>query len=463
MEKIKSYDIIIIGSGAGAKLARFLAEKNFKVAIIEKDNLGGTCLNRGCIPSKMLIHPADVVCEISNSKDFFIKSKYLGVDFEKLTKEIYKITNTDSKNIEKKYKNFEVKNLKLFKGKAEFVDVKKIKIEEDIITSKTIIISVGARPKIPKILGLEKTPFLTSTEALRQKKIPKKLVVLGGGYIGCEIGFAYANFGAETIFLTRSGFLSKLDLDVICEFEKKLTNNIKLLKQVETKKVSYNKISKKFTIEILQNNVSKKIVCDMFLVAIGVEINCDTLNLEKTKLKTNKGGFLEVDNFLQTKVKGIYGLGDCVGNYMFRHSANFEAEYLFDILSNKQIKSIEYPPMPFAVFTNPQIAGVGKFEYELEKEKIGFVKGFCAYKNSAMGQALKSRSGFVKLLFCRKTKKLLGAHIIGYDASTLIHIPIIIMTQKLGLDEMLNFIYVHPALCEIVRNAVRDAKEKFKD
>ena len=458
---MKKYDVIIIGAGAGAKISRFLAEKNFKVAIIEKDNIGGTCLNRGCIPSKMLIHPADIAFEIKQAKKFFLKAKYEGVDFEKLTKEIYQITNSDSKKIEKKYKNLEIKNLTYYKGQAKFIDIKKIKIGTEIITAEKIIIGVGAHPKIPNIEGLKNTPFMTSTQALRAKKLPKNLVVLGGGYIGCELGFAYEGLGSKITFLARSGFLGQLDKDIRFEFTKTFTKRVTLLENVETKKVSFDKKINKFTIKILQNNKQKKITCDMLLVATGVDTNCDTLDLEKTKLKTNNRGFLEVNNYLETKIKGIYGLGDCVGNYLFRHSANFEAEYLYDMFTKKNNKNIIYPPMPFAVFTNPQIGGVGKFEYELEKEKIDFVKGVCAYKNSAMGQALKSEAGFVKLLFCKKTKKLLGAHIIGFDASTLIHIPIIIITQKLGLNEMLNFIYVHPALPEVIRNAVRDAKGKF--
>jgi dihydrolipoamide dehydrogenase len=162
---------------------------------------------------------------------------------------------------------------------------------------------------------------------------------------------------------------------------------------------------------------------------------------------------------LETNVDGVYALGDCVGNYYFRHSVNFEGEYLFDRLFGAKPRSpIVYPPVPYAVFTHPQVAGVGKTEDDLKKEGVDYFAGVNPYKSSAMGMALLSESGFCKLLFDRKTKRLLGAHIIGDEASNMIHMPIAYMNMNATLDDMLRTIYIHPALPEIVRNTARKAK-----
>ena len=463
MSELITYDIIVIGSGGGAKIARPAAKKGFSVAIIEKDNLGGTCLNRGCIPSKMLIHPADVALETREAQKFHLNTTYQGVQFSKLTKEIYDITNGDSQKIHSSYESGNIKNLTFYKGLATFKGPKLIQIGEKLITATTIIIGVGARPNIPIIEGLKETPFMTSTQALRKETLPKHLVVLGGGYIGCELGHAYEGLGSKVTFLTRGGFLGRIDSQVKEEFTKAFSKRVEYLEQVSMQSVQYNGEKKEFTLTFSQNGEEKTLCCDDFLVATGVVPNTDLLDLEKAELEVDSKGFLKVDENLQTSTEGVYALGDCIGTFMFRHSANFQAEYLFEKLVERKTQAkIKYPPMPWAVFTNPQIAGVGVTEDELKTQNKEYIKGVCPYAQSAMGQALKSQEGFVKVLFCKQSKKLLGAQIIGAEASNMIHIAIVYITLGLGLDEMLDIIYVHPALPEILRNACRDAKKQFE-
>jgi len=459
----KKYDIIVIGSGAGAKIARPASQRGFKAAIIEKDKLGGTCLNRGCIPSKMFIHPADVAQEISNAKKFNINvnSKFK-VNFAKLTKRINKTTDSDSNSIKSAYSSGKFKNLDYYHGIANFVEDKVIKINGKLISADKIVISVGARPIAPPIEGLKETPYMTSTEALRNRVLPKKMIVIGGGYIGCELGGAYQALGSDVHFFTRGGFIGRIDSEVREEFTKAFSKRVVVHESVQTTKVEYKR--KKFTIYYKQKGKKKQDICDQLLVAIGVKPNNDLLKLENTKIKLNERGFIKVNKNLETSVKGVYALGDCVGNYMFRHSANFEAEYLFNelvIKKGRNKKTINYPPMPWSMFTNPQVAGVGANEDELISKKIPYVKGVNKYIDSAMGQALLSEEGFVKLLFHAKTKKLLGAQIIGHEASILIHLAIIFMTNKATVDDLLEIIYVHPALPEIFRNAARKAQAEF--
>ena len=455
----KKYSVIIIGSGAALKIAPKLAKAGLKVALIEKGNLGGTCLNRGCIPSKMFIYPSYLSQMLKLGECPYFDIDYKGFDIEKLTQHIYRTTQEESQKIAKTYTSGNLKNVDLYRGSARFVGVRKIEVNSYILTAETIVIAVGARPFIPEIPGLEKTPYLTSTEALRIKEIPKETIIIGGGYIGCEIGSAYESFGSKVTYLTKDGFLNRLDSEVREEFTKNFLKRVSYFDNCQINSVSYNESSKKFGVCVVtQEGESKVLDCDGLLVAAGVVPNCDMLCVGKGGLLCDEKGFLKVDEYLETNVKGIYALGDCVGTFMFRHSANFQAEYLAELLLSKERKKISYPPIPFAIFTYPQIAGVGKCEDELISESIGYVKGIAFYRNSAIGQAITQNCGFVKLLFCSKTQKLLGASCIGYDASTLIHIPLVVLSHNLGLCDMEKVIYIHPTLGEIVRDAVKDAK-----
>lgn len=461
--KPKKYDVIVIGSGAGAKIARPAAQKGLKAAIIEKDKLGGTCLNRGCIPSKMLIHPADVALEMKHADKFQLKpKKNPEVNFAKLTRRINKVTDGDSNSIKAAYESGRIKGLDYYHGTATFESDKVIKINGKLITADKIVIGVGARPMVPPIPGLEGTPYMTSTEALRNRHLPKKMIVIGGGYIGCELGGAYQALGTNVHFFTRGGFIGRADTDLREEFTKSFGKRVVVHESVQTTNIEYKR--GKFTIHYKQKGKRKQDSCDALLVATGVRPNNDLLKLENTKIKLSDRGFVKVNKNLETNVKGVYAFGDCVGNYMFRHSANFEAEYLFDELivkKGRNKKPIKYPPMPWAMFTNPQVAGVGASEDELIAKKIPYVKGVNNYIDSAMGQALLSEEGFVKLLFHKKTKKLLGAQMIGHEASVMVHLAIIFMQQNAKVDDLLDIIYVHPALPEIFRNAARKAKAQF--
>ena len=462
--KPKSYDIIVIGSGAGAKIARPAAQKGLKSAIIEKDKLGGTCLNRGCIPSKMLIHPADVAQEIKNAKKFNINvDTKFSVQFSKLTKRINEEVSNTSQGIREKYESGKIKNLDFYHGEAKFVEDKVIEINGKTITAEKIVIATGASPMVPPIPGLKETPYWTSTDALQASHLPERLTIIGGGYIGVELGHAFGSLGSKINFMTIDGFVERLDQDIREEFTNVFENRYKL-HQGKTTKVEYNKEQKEFKLSYEDTQGKKRTIkSDKLLVATGVKPNNDMLGLENTSIRLNDKGFIRVNKHLETGCPGIYALGDCVGNYMFRHSANFEAEYLFDkLVENTHSKPINYPPMPWAIFTNPQVAGIGASESELQEKGVEYIVGKNSYSKSAMGEALRSEHGFVKLLFDKKTKKLLGATIIGEQASVMIHMCSILLTKKAKLEDFFSFIYIHPALPEIVRNAARNAKTKFE-
>lgn len=453
---MKSYDAIIIGGGAGLKIARPAANLGYSIAVIEKDFLGGTCLNRGCIPSKMLIHPADVIMQLKESDHLGIHLEgELKIDFQKLVHETTQTIDKESKSIIPLLENH--KNIDLFLSEAKFIGPKKVLVDGKEIEGKKIFIAAGVRPYIPSIEGLEGTPFMTSTEMLRCENRPKKITIIGGGFIACELGHYLGAMGVEVQYISRSRFLRLLDDEIQSHFETIFSKRFPVT-YGEPKKVSYE--NNTFTVYV----DDKQFQSDALLVAAGVTPNSDLLDLQKTGVQINDRGFIKVNDYLETSEKDIYAFGDIIGRYLFRHTANFEGEYLLrsHFEDQKHKEPIYYPPVPYGVFTWPQVGGVGKLERELKKEGIEYIAGVNAYQNSAMGMALRKEEGLVKLLFDKKTLRLLGGHVIGEQATTMSHMIIAFMKMEATLKDLMETIYVHPALSENIRNAARKAWAQVK-
>lgn len=453
---MENYDAIIIGGGGGLKL-RPIANMGKKIAIIDKEDLGGTCLNRGCIPSKMLIHPAEMIDELNEFAKHNMKvDTDVEVDFAALVERVTNSISGTSNSIAEAYsKN---PNIDFYNAEARFVSDKVIDVDGKQITAEKIFVATGSRPSIPAIEGLAETPYMTSREALRNTKLPKKMVVIGGGYIGMELGYFYSIMGADVHYLVRSVVLRSEDREIADEFLRGAKEHGTMHLEVSPKKVSHD--GDEFKIELDNGEV---LIADALLVATGVVPNSDSLGIESTSIELTEKGYIKVDDHLKTTVDGVYALGDVVGNYFFRHSVNFEGEYLLRVLyENPSNEPIEYPSMPHAVFGHPQIGGVGKTEEELKSEGTDYFKGVNKYQESAMGgDVLQSDVGLVKLLFAKEDRKLLGAHIVGKEAATMIHICIPFINTGGTLEDMLNMIYVHPAFPEVIRNAARKAKQNI--
>ena len=448
---MKTFDLIVIGSGAGLNVAAGAAEQGLKVAIVEEGPMGGTCLNRGCIPSKIVIHAAEIAETIHRAAEFGLSAKLNKVDFRFVTDRANRTVDADSHSIEK---NVRVeKNPVLFKGRGKFVDKYVVEVNDKQIKGKKILIAAGARPSIPPIPGLDKVPYMTSTEALRQTVQPKSMIIIGGGYIAAELGFFYAELGTKITIVQRNvALVPREDKDVsnlITELWKK---KYTVLTNADVVKVE--KQGKGVAVTIKVGNSTKKISAEKLLVATGVKPNSDTLQLEKSGVKVNDKGFIPVNKFMETSVKNIWALGDIAGVYMFRHSANLEAEYVLNnILHDKE--AVDYYPMPHAIFTSPEIAGVGLTEQEAQEQKKSYVVGRYYYKNTGKGFALGEKHGFVKLIVDKKNKEILGCHIIGPEASVLLHEVAVAMKagKKKALDLLRDTVHVHPSLNEVVQRA----------
>lgn len=445
---MKTYDLLVIGSGAGLNVAVDAAQNGLKVALIEKGPMGGTCLNRGCIPSKIVIHSAEVAEEIRRAKEFGLRASLDRVNFKEVTNRANTMVDGDAKRIEKGLKSDA--NPKLIQGTATFVGKKTVEVNGVKIKGKKVLIAAGARPRIPNIEGLKSVPYMTSTEALRQTTLPKSMIVLGGGYIGAELGHFYGALGCNVTIIQRNVRLLPREDQEVGELFTKLWK-YGLVTKASVVKVG--KKGKKVSVTYKKNGKTRTVTAEKLLVATGVVPNSDRLNLEKTGVKVNTRGFVKVNSYMETNVLGIYALGDIVGRYMFRHSANLEADYVSYNITNRERMRVDYHPMPHAVFTTPQIAGVGLTEQECVAKGVEYVVGKALYKNTGMGAALAEKDGFVKLIV-GLDRKILGCHIIGPHASTLLHEVLIAMkVGKKGLTLLRNVVHIHPALSEVVQRA----------
>jgi dihydrolipoamide dehydrogenase len=463
--KLQEFDLIVIGTGSGLNVANVVSQHGLRVAIIEKDRMGGTCLNNGCIPSKLLIHSADVAETIKRASLFGIKVDGYAIEFEKIVQRVNSIIDSDSEGIRNAFEA--VDNPKLFPKECKFIGPKTITIvgedSHSIITAEKILIAAGARPRIPNIKGLEGTGYLTSDEALRLKKEPHTLTIIGGGYIACELAHFFGALGTKINIIQRKKFLiPNEDEEVSQKFTEIFSKKYNIYVSYETEYVSrenneFHVVAKEDT-----SGKSLELVSDQLLIAAGRISNSDTLDLEKTGVRVGEKGYIKTDRFLETDVNGIFALGDIIGRYLFKHTANHEAKYASNNILHPDKKiPVNYAAMPHAIFSSPQVAGVGFTEQQLKKEGIEYQKSVYSYINTAMGLALEDRDGFVKFLVDKMNGKILGCHIIGSQASILIHEVLVAMRADDNggtIDNIRKTVHIHPALSEVVSRAAANIR-----
>ena len=457
---MKHYDIVVIGSGGGMKIALPAASMELKTAFIEQGAVGGTCLDRGCIPSKMLIYPTELPGLIREAHRINVTSDSSArVEFTALVKRISQ--TVDNMSAEQRSKIEHTPNLDFYGVHAEFMSDQVLRAGEDELTADKVFIATGTRPQIPDIPGLAGTPFMTSREALRLTDLPDSLLVIGAGYIAVELGGAYAAVGTDVEFIVRSRFLRQEDREVAEAFSHVFGSTHSAYTGVVPVRVDHNAGS--FSVTCKNTSGRQRVLTgDALLVATGVTPCTEDLGLQNTGIKTDGNGFIRVDNCLRTDVEGIYALGDCVGNYLYRHTVNYEGDYLVrTVLQDGADEPIDYGPVPHAVFSVPEIAGVGMTEQQAVEQCKDYVVGKASYADSNAGLARGYEYGFVKVLVERPTRRILGAHVLGDEASDMIHLFIAMMKKEGTLDDLLDMIFIHPALPEIARDAARDAKSQF--
>ncbi len=457
--KSDSFDIIIIGGGPGGYVASIrAAQLGFKVACIEKRNtLGGTCLNEGCIPSKALLNSSEKFSELNDEhlQKIGIGFKGITLNIEKMMRNKDNIVQGLTKGIDQLFKKNKVERLVgtgIIKKPGEVV-IKDGK-DKGSYSCKNIIIATGSIPiSIPGI-EIDEKKIVSSTGALELKKIPKKLVVVGAGYIGLEMGTVWSRLGSEVqVIDSLPRILPGMDNEVASKFKNILEKNgIKFHLNSLVKSLKEVKSTLSISFANSQTKDINTLNCDVALIAIGRKPYNENLGLKENKIKLSDSGRILVDSKFQTNVEGIFAIGDVIDGPMLAHKAEEDGVAAVEIMAGTA-GHVDYNLIPGIVYTNPEIATIGKTEEELKETGINYNKGTFPFLANSRARATGDTEGFVKLLADSKSDKLLGAHIIGSNAGTLIHEIATAMAFGASAEDIARTCHAHPTMNEAVKEA----------
>lgn len=454
---MKEYDAIIIGAGqAGGPLARKLAEAGKKTAIIEKRWVGGTCVNDGCTPTKTMIASAKMAYMAANSAPLGIKIKNFTVDLAKIKKRkddiVHKSREGNQKSIEK------TQNLELLFGEAHFTGEKTIEVKLNSgrikeLKADLIFINTGAKPLIPEIEGLDKTGHLDSTSIMELTSVPDHLLVIGGNYIGLEFGQMFRRFGSKVTVIEKSGrIVSREDEDVSEELTKILhAEKIDIHVNASVTKVK-KKQGGKITATINKNGVEEKIKCSHVLIAAGRVPQSKALQLDAAGVKVDNRGYITVNDKLETNIKGIYALGDVKPGPAFTHISYNDYTIVYRNLIEKQNLSIKDRPVPYCMFTDPELGHIGISESEAKKQGIKHKVARLPMAHVARAIETGDTRGFMKALVDPDTKKILGATVLGPEGGEIMTVLQMAMEGGITYDRIRYCVFAHPLYSESLNN-----------
>jgi mycothione reductase len=455
---MKGYDVIALGSGSAMEIVNAMeqADPDIKVAVIDKDEPGGICLTRGCIPSKILLYSAELVRTLEKAEEFGISVESKGADFGAVMQRMRRLIQSDIDAIRRGLT--QTKNLDYYKATAEFVAPYTLKVGTETIRSKMILLCTGSEPAIPPIRGLENVDYYTSDTVLKMNQLPKTLAIIGGGYIAAEYGHFFSAMGSKVTIIGRNRqFLPEEEPEVSSLAKRELQKHITIITNHEVRGAENTATGKKKLIAVNREKGKEvEITAEEILVASGRGPNTDILHPEKAGIKTDEKGWIIVDEYLETSQPNIWAFGDADGRFLFKHVANYEAMLVFlNAVEKRRIKA-DYHAVPHAVFTYPEIASVGLREREATAEygKSNLLIGIGRYEDTAKGSAMGVKDCFAKVILESTTLKILGAHIIGPFASVLIQEIVNLMyTHTQSAEPIITGMHIHPALSEVVQRA----------
>jgi len=455
---VKSYDVIVIGSGAGAIISDEAAAQGLKVALIDKGPLlGGTCLNWGCIPSKMLIYTADRIAEIEESRKLGIEAEIKNIDFHSIMERMRQSRQESQIHIREGIK--QSKNLDFYEGKGYFVGDYTMEVNGEKLKGEKVFIASGSRPFIPPIKGSENVDYLTNESVLELQESPDSLIIIGGGYIAVEFGHFFAAMGTEVTILEMADSLVLSEEPEISDLLKsELSKRMGVYTNALAEEVKESEHGVVVVTKDTNTGKRREFVAQRIMMAVGRRSNADILEVENTGLETDKKGFIKVNEYLETNRQDIFAIGDANGQQMFRHMANREAEIVTqNAFYGTKIK-VDYSAVPHAVYSHPQVASVGLSEAQA-REKHNIFIGRTKYFDTAKGEAMMEKQGFAKAIVEKNSSRILGFHIIGPYAPELIQEVVNVMTSGGGMEELGQGIHIHPALSELVQYTLSSLEE----
>ncbi|MBD3159766.1 MAG: SidA/IucD/PvdA family monooxygenase, partial [Candidatus Lokiarchaeota archaeon] len=421
---MKEYDLLVVGGGSANQVSYWAHKEGLKVGLIEHGPLGGTCLNRGCVPSKMMIYPADVMHEARFSSDLNLDFKLGSADFSGL---MDRVRARRRRAVEHKEKTIEeAESYDWYNNTGVFVDDKVIEVNNQELTADLIVIATGTRPLIPPIDGIDDVEYLSTRTIFDLTEQPRQMTIIGGGYVAAEFSHFFSAMGTDVTIVGRNPFLVKHeDEDVSEMLREELSKRMTVLTNHEAIKVQQNENSKTVIARNRESGQEVEIDYDTLLVATGRRPNSDKCRPERTGVELDENGFIKTDECLRTSKEGIWALGDATGPPMFKHVADREAEIVWhniqaSISDKEPLRSMHYDAIPHAVFSYPQIASVGKTLAEATDSKSDLLVGKAEYTDVAKGDAMGKPRGFCRIIVDGDSSAILGGSIIGPFAPILI-------------------------------------------
>ncbi|MFD7158452.1 mycothione reductase [Kribbella sp. NPDC059898] len=456
-----TYDLVVIGTGSGNTIVnRRFADR--KVAIVERGTFGGTCLNFGCIPTKMFVHAADVAATPAVSSRYGVDEQLLDVRWTDVRDRIFgRIDPISAGGSEYRHHNADNANVHMYDGTGRFTGFKELTVDNkdgstSVFGGERFVIATGSRPIVPPIPGLEETGYHTSNTIMRLDELPRRIAIIGSGFVAAEFAHVFGAFGVEVTIVARSAeLLRSEDAEVAARYTEIARQKYDVRLNHETVHVS-RQDDGTVRIKMLHPDGTDELVVDELLIAVGREPNSDLLNLAATGVDVDSAGRVVVDKYQETNVEGIYALGDVTNPHQLKHVANHEARVVKHNLLNPddRIES-DHRFVPHAVFSSPQIASVGLTEQQAQERGIPYVTAIQRYADIAYGWAMEDTTGFAKVIADRATGQIIGCHIIGPQAPTVIQ-PVI-QAMSFGLDAYTmarGQYWIHPAMPELLENAL---------
>nr|WP_193570659.1 FAD-dependent oxidoreductase [Halorubellus sp. JP-L1] len=485
--------MLVLGGGTGNVVASTAADAGLDVGLVERGPLGGTCLNRGCNPSKQLIHHANVVEIVRSAGGFDVDATLEDVDFASIVEGVTAAVTGEAERKEEAARANE--NLTFYQTEGRFVDERVVEVDAEDgpggerLTADDVVLAGGSRPAVPDAIdGTSETDFLTSDDALRLADRPDHLVVVGGGYVAVELAHFFGQMGASVTIVGHGDvLLSREDREIAERLTDAYRERFDLHLGYRATEIGEadgggDAGEERVVHAETEGGEELSVRGDELLLAVGRKPNADLWNVSAAGIETDDDGYVETDEYLETSTDGVYAIGDVAGNYQFKHSGDKEAEYVVNAVVHDDPEPVEYPGMAHAVFGSPEVASLGQTEDELEDSDgdggadgnedeggdgadredgdggadHGYAVGTCAYADTALGAVVDDRGGFAKAIV-GDDGEILGCHVVGPDASMLVHEVSTAVAAGADAETVAETIHVHPALSEVVQGAFRDA------
>jgi mycothione reductase len=444
----QEYDVIVVGSGSGNIVVNQAISEGLSVALVDRGPVGGTCLNLGCIPSKMLIAPADRVMEVREAQKLGIQTEIKDIDFLGIMERMRASVGHDRDAMREGL--IHSKELDFYEVEGYLIDDHTLQVGDKQIRGEKIVLAAGSRPLIPPIDGLDQIDYLTNETVLALTEPPKSLIIIGGGYIGAEYAHFFEAMGTQVALVEMlERLVPEEEPGISALLQKRLAQRMAVRTYTRVEQISATNGGCIVKARDTRSGEPVEMGAERLMLAAGRRPNADLLRVENAGIETDERGFIRANAYLETNVPHIWAFGDIIGKAMFRHAANREALIAWHNVNSDHKVRMDYLSVPHAVFSWPQSASVGLTEAQARREfKVAI--GFARYADTAKGEAIMEKDGFAKVVVDRENGHILGLHVIGPYAPMLVQEGVTIMANAGTIDWLAHALHIHPALSEVI-------------